>query len=298
VDIVDVPNAVQSIINVVNLVDLPISHPDYHAVLIANYILGGGANSRLFMTLREKRGFTYGSYSGIKGSRFQTKFSASASVRNEKTDSAVADILQEINLLRTTPVTAEELQNAKNLYNGSFAIQLENPATIAEFTTNILINNLPKDFYRTYLQKINAVNVADVQRVAQKYFNYANTRVVVTGRSAQITEPLQRLSSVPRLTRPSGHGLRRYLVWAWISSAPGAAAGPTTSASIPGACPVSSSFRTGWTTIPGRTTPTWTPSNGWCRKTCAETRSSSRHSFFSRRIVTVRSRPCGCGDGP
>lgn len=193
INIVDVPNAVQSIINVTNLVELPMSHPDYHAVLMANYILGGGANSRLFMTLREKRGFTYGSYSGIKGSRFQTKFTASAAVRNEKTDSAVAEIMNEIHLLRTTPVSAEELQNAKDLYNGSFAIQLENPATIAEFTTSILINKLPKDFYRNYLKNINAVTVADVQRVAQKYFNYDNTRIVVTGRASQITEPLQRL---------------------------------------------------------------------------------------------------------
>lgn len=193
IDIVDVPNAVQSIINVTNLVELPLSHPDYHAVLLANYILGGGSNSRLFMTLREKRGFTYGSYSGIKGSRFQTKFTASAAVRNEKTDSAVADIMNEIDLLRTTPVSTEELQNAKDLYNGSFAIQLENPATIAEFTTNILINKLPKDFYRNYLKNINAVTIADVQRVAQKYFNHANTRIVVTGRAAQIAEPLKSL---------------------------------------------------------------------------------------------------------
>jgi predicted Zn-dependent peptidase len=194
IDIVDVPNAVQSIINVTNLVDLPLSHPDYHAVLMANYILGGGSNSRLFMTLREKRGFTYGSYSGIKPGRFQTKFSASAAVRNEKTDSAIADIMNEIKLLRTTPVTAEELQNAKDLYNGSFAIQLENPATIAEFTTNILINKLPKDFYRNYLKNINAVTVADVQRVAQKYFNHDNTRIVVTGRASQITESLAKLN--------------------------------------------------------------------------------------------------------
>lgn len=193
IDIVDVPNAVQSIINVTNLVELPVGHPDYHAVLMANYILGGGANSRLFMTLREKRGFTYGSYSSIKGSRFQTRFNASAAVRNEKTDSAVADIMNEIHLLRTTPVSAEELQNAKDLYNGSFAIQLENPATIAEFTTSILINKLPKDFYRNYLKNINAVTVADVQRVAQKYFNHNNTRIVVTGRASQITEPLQKL---------------------------------------------------------------------------------------------------------
>jgi len=183
VDIINVSNAVQSEITVVNLIDLPMSSPDYFPILLANQILGGGGESRLFDNLREKHGFTYGAYSSTGSGRFQSKFSANAAVRNEKVDSAVVEFLREINTIRTTKVTADELQNAKNLFNGSFALGLENPARTAGFASNILINNLPKDFYRTYLQKINAVTTDDILRVAKKYYNHDNTRIVIVGKS-------------------------------------------------------------------------------------------------------------------
>lgn len=183
VDIINVSNAVQSEITVVNLIDLPMNSPDYFPILLANQILGGGSESRLFDNLREKHGFTYGAYSSTGSGRFQSKFSASAAVRNEKVDSAVVEFLREINTIRTTKVTADELQNAKNLFNGSFALGLENPARTAGFASNILINNLPKDFYRTYLQKINAVTTDDILRVTKKYFNHDNTRIVIVGKT-------------------------------------------------------------------------------------------------------------------
>ncbi len=188
VDLIDVPNAVQSEITVTNLVNLPMNSPDYFPVLLANQVLGGGGEARLYMNLREKHGFTYGCYSSINAGRFQTSFSVQTSVRNEKADSSVLEILKEINRIRTQKITAEELQNTKALYNGTFALRLEDPARTASFASNILINNLPKDFYRTYLQKINAVTIEDVQRVTQKYFNYTNARVVVVGK-AEIVRP-------------------------------------------------------------------------------------------------------------
>lgn len=193
IDIVDVPNAVQSEITVVNLVSIPMSSPDYFPVLLTNKILGGGADARLFMNLREKHGFTYGAYSNIGTGRFQATFAASASVRNEKADSAVAQFLYEIDRIRTGPVTEDELRNAKNQYNGSFALGMENTSRTADFASNILINGLPADFYRTYLQKINAVTVADIQRVAKKYFNHDNTRIVVVGKQSQILPGLKAL---------------------------------------------------------------------------------------------------------
>jgi predicted Zn-dependent peptidase len=193
VDLVDVPNAVQSEITVTNLVSLPMNSPDYFPVLLANQILGGGGEARLYMNLREKHGFTYGCYSSINAGRFQTSFSVQTSVRNEKTDSSVLEILKEINRIRTQKITAEELHNTKALYNGTFALRLEDPALTASFASNILINNLPKDFYRTYLQKINAVTIEDVQRVAQKYFNYSNARVVVVGKAETVKPGLGKL---------------------------------------------------------------------------------------------------------
>jgi zinc protease len=194
IDFVDMPNAVQSEIRVTNLVSLPMSSPDYFPVLLANQILGGGSESRLFMNLREKHGFTYGAYSNAGSGRFQAAFNASAAVRNAKTDSAIAEFLSEINTMHTQKVTEDELQRAKALYNGRFALGLEDPARIATFASNILINNLPKDFYRTYLQKINAVTPEDIQRVSQKYFNHGNTRVIVVGKGSEVAEGLKKLN--------------------------------------------------------------------------------------------------------
>ena len=147
IDVIDLPTAVQSEINVINLVDLKIADPDYFPVKLASYILGGGAESRLFMNLREKHGFTYGSYASIGSGRWQEKFTASASVRNAKVDSAVTEILNEIKRIRTDKVSPEELAIAKALYNGKpLPSHLEDPARTATFASNILINHLPPDF--------------------------------------------------------------------------------------------------------------------------------------------------------
>jgi len=193
INVVDLPTAVQSEITVTNLVDLPMSNPDYHAVLLANQILGGGSDSRLFRNLREKHGFTYGAYSSTGAGRFQTMFEANAAVRNEKVDSAVVEFLREIQNMRTVKVDNEELQNTKNLYNGNFALGLENPARTASFASNILINNLPKDFYRTYLQKINAVTPDDILRVSKKYFGHDDTRIVIVGKQEVFVPALTKL---------------------------------------------------------------------------------------------------------
>ena len=192
IDVVNVSNAVQSEINVINLVDLKKNSPDYFPALLANYILGGGAESRLFMNLREKHGFTYGAYSNVGSGRFQSAFTSSASVRNAKADSAVGEFLNEIKRIRTQKVSAEELANAKALYAGSFALGLEDPARTATFASNILINDLPADFYKTYLQRVNAVTADDILRVAKKYFGYENTRIVVVGNTAQMLDGLKK----------------------------------------------------------------------------------------------------------
>ena len=193
IDFVDLPTAVQGEINVSNLINNPMSNPDYHALAIANQILGGGAESKLFMNLREKHGFTYGSYSRVGSGRFQSQFSGSAQVRSEKADSAVAEILAEMNNMREGKITAEELNNAKAKYNGSFALGMEDPERTASYASNILINNLPKDYYRTFLQKINAVTIEDVQRVSKKYFDNNNSRIVIVGNASKILPNLTRL---------------------------------------------------------------------------------------------------------
>ena len=114
IDFVDMPNAVQSQIIVLNLVNLKMKDADYFPVLIANQILGGGGEGRLFLNLREDKGYTYGAYSSIGNDKYgPATFRASASVRNEVTDSSVVAFLDEIKNFRDKPVSKKDLENAK-----------------------------------------------------------------------------------------------------------------------------------------------------------------------------------------
>lgn len=194
IDIIDVPGAVQAQLSVTNLIKNPMSNPDYFALSLANQILGGGAEAKLFLNLREKHGFTYGSYSSIGNGRFQSLVKSGAQVRTEKVDSAVAEILVELKNMREGNFTQADLNLAKAKYNGSFALGMEDPSLTATYATNILINKLPKDFYRTFLQKINAVTLADIKRVAQKYISTDNARIIIVGKAEQILPGLKRLN--------------------------------------------------------------------------------------------------------
>ena len=195
VNFVDMPNAVQSEISVQNLVDLKMKDDDYLHALMANRILGGGGQARLFQNLREDKGYTYGSYSGISSDKYApATFSATASVRNAVTDSAVVEILKEIDNIIKTPVSEEELKNAKAKYVGSFVMALERPETVARYALNIETEDLPDDFYKTYLERINAITVEEVQAAAQKYLSSGNARVVVVGKGSEVLENLEKLS--------------------------------------------------------------------------------------------------------
>ncbi|MFS4492424.1 M16 family metallopeptidase [Maribacter sp. 2308TA10-17] len=195
ISFVDVPNAVQSEISVQNLVNLKMRDEDYLSSLMANEILGGGGEGRLFLNLREDKGYTYGSYSRLGDDKYgASRFRAVASVRNAVTDSSVVELLKEIDKIRQTPVTDEELKNTKAKYVGRFVMALEDPETIARYALNIETEDLPKDFYKTYLEKINAISVADVQEAAQKYFSSDNSRVVVTGKGSEVLENLKKVA--------------------------------------------------------------------------------------------------------
>jgi len=193
INFVDMPNAVQSNISLTNTVDLEMSNPDYHAVLIANFILGGGTlNNYLNMNLRETHGYTYGSFSAIGTDKYASRFRAVASVRNMVTDSAVVEILNEVNRIKTELVDADQLRNAKAKYVGNFVMGVEKPETVARYALNIKTENLPADFYATYLEKINAVTAEDVKRVANKYFKSQNARIIVVGKGSDVIGNLEK----------------------------------------------------------------------------------------------------------
>lgn len=193
INFIDMPNAVQSNISITSNVKLKMGDPDYHAVLIANKILGGGFNSYLNMNLREANGYTYGARSSVGSNRYgASRFTAGAQVRNTVTDSAVVESLKEIKRIKTEKVSAEDLRNAKAKYVGDFVLALEQPQTIARYALNIKLNNLPKDFYKTYLSKINAVTADDVQRIANTYFTEQNARVIVVGKGSEVIANLEK----------------------------------------------------------------------------------------------------------
>ena len=191
VNVVDVPSAVQSVVSLNNLNTLKMKDANYFPATIANYILGGGGEARLFMNLREKNGFTYGAYSSMVASKYSPEFSASASVRNEVTDKAVKEFMNELNAIST--VKPEELANAKAKLKGSFIMSLEQPATIARFALNQKVQDLPADFYTNYLKSIDKVTAADVANAVKTTILPNQSRIFIAGKASDISEGLEKL---------------------------------------------------------------------------------------------------------
>ena len=193
INVVDVPNAVQSEISLVNTLNLKMNDPDFFPAVIANQILGGDFNSYLNMNLREKHAWTYGARSEIGSGKYVTKFVANSAVRNAVTDSAVVEFIKEIKKIRTEKVDAEVLKNVKAGYIGRFVMNVQKPQAVARYALNIETEQLPADFYEKYIQTINAVTPDDIQRVANKYFLLDNTRIVIVGKASEITPGLEKL---------------------------------------------------------------------------------------------------------
>ncbi|RYZ81293.1 MAG: insulinase family protein, partial [Proteobacteria bacterium] len=194
INFVDMPNAVQSEIALVNTVRLEMKDPDFFPVILANQVLGGDFNSYLNMNLREAHGWTYGARSGIGGSRYVGTFSASSQVRNAVTDSAVVEFIKEIKRIRTEKVSDEVLANVKAGYIGRFVMQVDKPQTIARYALNIETEGLAADFYTNYMKSINAVTPDDIQRVANKYFMNDNQRIVIVGKASEVLPGLEKLN--------------------------------------------------------------------------------------------------------
>ena len=194
INFVDMPNAVQSEIRAVNLVDLKMKDPDYLAAILANRILGGGTQGRLQQNIREDKGFTYDARSRLGNDKYaRATLRAQTSVRNAVTDSAVVEILHELDSITTSPIDEEELKDIKASYIGNFVMSLENPATIARFALNIKTEDLPEDFYSTYLERINKITAEEVEAAARKHFKAANTRIIVVGKGSDVAEDLEKI---------------------------------------------------------------------------------------------------------
>lgn len=193
---VDKPSAVQSVVWLGNVIDLPQGHPDIEPLRVANQILGGGMSGRLFTNLREDKAFTYGAYSSFGVDELNSTFGASAKVRNEVTDSAIVEFLYEIGRMRTEAVSDEDLIAAKASLSGAFGRSLESTASAASFALNIARYNLPIDYYNNYLARLDAVTAEDVLRVSKEYMRTDNLTISVVGKAQDVAAGLAAFGKV------------------------------------------------------------------------------------------------------
>lgn len=195
--IVDRPSSVQSNINIIGAINLKPGTPDVIPASVTNTILGShDLSSRLNSNLREKHAFTYGAYSSISPDKLIGSFSASASVRNEKTDSAVQEFINEFVRLKKEAVSEKLVDTTKKQMSGDFARALESPSTVAQFALNTARYSLPADYYQNYLTNLSKVNAANVQQMANKYIDTRNMYIVIVGNAKEIAKGLDKYGDV------------------------------------------------------------------------------------------------------
>lgn len=195
VHLVDRPGSEQCNILIGNLL-FNRQSPDFDSFQVMNKILGGGASGRLFMMLREEKGYTYGAYSGMTCLKESGGWQANAEVRMEVTVDALDAFFNIFEGIRNKPVTDAELKNARRFLIGNFPVRNETPAAIASLELQRELYNLPEDYWSTYLERIDRVTKNDVNEMAKKYLNVAEMAVVVVGNVKKIERKLQQFGQI------------------------------------------------------------------------------------------------------
>lgn len=194
--VIFVPRAgsVQSVVTVTHPVELKPGSKEAIRARVVNSVLGSGFNGRLFQNLREDKGYTYGAYSSISDDKLIGRFRASTSVRNSVTDSAVYEILREMNKIATEKITEDELMRAQAGVAGSFGRALESPQRIAGYALNTVREGLDRDFYPTYLQKVQNSSANDLLEVSREHMAPENTYVIIVG-DKEVADKLKRFDA-------------------------------------------------------------------------------------------------------
>src|SRR5437899_585616 len=190
--LIDKPGAAQSQIRI-GWIGVPRSTPDYFPIQVMNTILGGSFTSRLNMNLREEHGYTYGAGSSFDMRASAGLFVASAGVQTDKTADALKEFFKELGNIRQA-VPAEELARAKNYVALRYPSGFETTGDVSRRLEDAIVYRLPDDYFSKYVQNIQAVTAADVQRVAQKYVQPDRFAVVVVGDRSKIEAPIRALN--------------------------------------------------------------------------------------------------------
>jgi zinc protease len=190
--VIDKPDAVQTEIRVANLA-VPRSSPDYYALMVADQVLGGPAANRLFEALRTRRGLVYGASSDLKSFESFGAWIAKTSTRSSESVKATEMILDQMKRLRTDAITGRELQMAQNYLVGHEALEFESPSQIANQVLEVLMDQLPLDYWNDFAGHIRSLNTANVLSATQKYLRPDDNVIVLVGDVSAFKNSLKKL---------------------------------------------------------------------------------------------------------
>jgi zinc protease len=181
------------------------THEDYFPCIVMNQILGSGATSRLFMNIREDKGYTYGAYSSFDSRRLTGSFEATAEVRNEVTGAAMKEFFYELERIRETDVSEDDLSLAQSYLSGVFPLRVETLEGLMGQLVNKELYDLPENYLENYRENVSNVTIADVKRVANKYIDVDKIAIVVVGATDEILPQIKEYSEVIEIFDTEGN---------------------------------------------------------------------------------------------
>ena len=202
--IVDRPGSAQSNIVIANLA-INRTNPDFFSMLLLNTILGSNASSRLFMNLREEKGYTYGAYSSLDARRVLGAFRATAEVRTGVTGASLKEFFYELERIRQEDVSDKEIVDAKSYLTGVFPIRIETQEGLVDQLVQINMMGLQRDYLHVYRDRVNAVTIGDIRRVAQQYVTPDQAAIVVVGDADAVVDQIAPYSSEFEIYDTEGH---------------------------------------------------------------------------------------------
>jgi len=161
-------------------------NPDFYAVAVMNYILGGGGfSSRLVHRIRDEQGLAYDVDSVFEANVMPGPFAVRVQTRNAAANQALASVLQELKRIRTEPVSDQELADAKAYLIGSFPLRMDTAAKLASLLNLVELHGLGLSYFDDYPKAIASVTKEDVLRVARTYLNPDLYALVIVGKLAE-----------------------------------------------------------------------------------------------------------------
>jgi zinc protease len=188
--VIDRPGSAQSNIVIANN-GVKRTNPEYFPLLLMHTILGATASSRLFMNLREEKGYTYGAYSNLDTRRTAGTIRVTAEVRTPVTGDSLKEFFYELDRIRNEPVSEKEINDAKSYLTGVFPIRLETQEGLIDQLVQIKMLGLPDDYLQLYRDQVQAVTRAQIQSVAKQYVRPDQAAVVIVGDGAHIIKQIE-----------------------------------------------------------------------------------------------------------